>query len=227
MPKTLLYLLVLLFFYSCKKEELPEKPLIIVEPPVNMILEQDSLFAGQFWGITIGESTEQVYAALQRIKTEKQITSAEVAGNYFTIADLDQKIPLYNSLYFDNLIPTEEGVQVYLADNKIKSIYLNNGKLLNRWPQAGSNAHTIRTGDAAADIYNKLVLASEQDNYKNRFGRIMLVSKNLSTPYDEHMSISTQWHVGSPVTNKKVYHLILKFNNGMLSSIHYTLILTL
>jgi hypothetical protein len=199
-----------------------------MEPTGNLIMEQDSIFSGEFWGIRIGSTHEDVYDQIRQIRIEKKIRSVEVADNFFTlISELDTRIPLYNSLRLDEPAGTVDGVQIYFADNKIKSIYLNSGKSLIKWPADAATNSSIQTGDATGVVYEKLVAASKLDKYRNKFDRAWLISKNLSADYDDRLNSSALWYFGSPASEKKGYQVFLKFEKDKLSSIHYNLILAL
>jgi hypothetical protein len=224
MHKSIFLLIGVLFFYSCKKEDLPEPAKRSLDPAMPIILEEESLFSGQFWGINIGDPAEEVHASIQQIKVEKQIGSVGVTGNIFTsITDLETRIPLYHTLLLDESHGTSDGVQFYFAENKIKSIYLNSGESISQWPPHAAHHLSVETGDPINGIYKKLVAISKQPESGDKFERMLFFLKNLSTVYDSRMSVSPEWYFGSTVNNKKGYQVKLNFKSGKLFSIHYTL----
>jgi hypothetical protein len=226
MTKSFFLCITILSLYSCRKEnrELP-RPQIITDPVQPAILEQDTVYSGDFWGIRIGDSPEEIHTAIQQVKTDRQIGGLVIVSNIFTrLAEIETRIPLYNGLFMDEFQGTNTGVQIAFADGTVKSIYLNSGQQLTRWPDNAAIGPQIQTGDEIKTIYNKLVLINKLDAYKNKFERLSLFYKNLSTAYDSRMSVSPQWYFGAQITDKKIYQVKLNFVNSRLFSVEYTLL---
>jgi hypothetical protein len=209
-------LLVLLSLSACKKGA-ATSPEIIIEPPVERRISSDTLTSGQQWGLTIGQASADLYAKIQEIRLQKQISYLGVVGNVFTnLEGLENKIPLYSSISLDEKRGTSTGIQISFAENKVKSIFTNNGISLNSWP-TGSG---ILLGDKIEDIYQKLVAIKKTNYYASKFERISIFFKDVNKAYDAQMSLSPQWYFVAPLDSKKYNIVQLNFTAGKLVSIY-------
>ena len=66
MKKVYIFLLATVLFTACKKAE--TENLIIVDPPFPEKISSDTLTSGQLFGLTIGQTSVEVYAQLQQIQ---------------------------------------------------------------------------------------------------------------------------------------------------------------
>lgn len=196
-----------------------------LDPNPYFPVERDTIRAGeQIWGITVGETAEEVYSTLQDIRTERQLAYLGIVGNVFTdLATIEHKIPLYNSLFMDETTGTSTGVQLGFEDGKIKVIFLNNGSQLAKWPGITEYQNGLSVGDTITSIYEKLVDIKNLSVYANKLQRLSLFDKNLLKDFDPGTASATQWQVVTKATNKRWVLLELNFTAGSLSSIYYTL----
>jgi hypothetical protein len=215
-----LLFVVLMSFTACIKEESEPKP--IVDPMPEKLLSRDSLTSGQKWGLAIGMSAAEVYSKIQAIKAERHIVHLSVVGNVFTnLESLDNKIHLYTSILLDQKIGTENGIQIYFAENKVKSIWTNGGIQLTSWPsKSNKTASVIVVGDQTTAIYPKLLNIKRMPLYASKFERISLFTKDLEQAYDMPLSMSTLWYLTSDTDNTSYTRLYLNFKAGVLISIY-------
>lgn len=187
-------------------------------------IEKDTLRTGQLWGLTIGEAAPDVYAVLQDIRSDKQIGYLGIVGNvYSDLSAIQEKIPLYNSLFMDETAGTPQGIQLGFEADKIKVIYMNSGTPLNKWPSITDFANGLTIGDSVSTVYEKLVAIKNVAVYGAKLQRLSLFDKNLAKNYDIGMANSTQWQVVTATVNKRWQLLELNFSLGSLNSIYYTL----
>lgn len=187
-------------------------------------IERDTVRTGQLWGLTIGETAEDVYAVLQDIRTDRQITYVGIVGNVFSdLSAIQNKIPLYNSMFMDETTGTSTGIQLGFEASKIKVIYMNNGTPLTKWPSITDFQNGITVGDSVSTLYNKLVAIKSVAVYGDKLQRLSLFDKNVTTAFDPAMANSTQWQIVTSTVDKKWKLLELNFSAGTLSSIYYTL----
>lgn len=163
--------------------------------PISHIIGRDSIFAGAYLGINIGGSAVQAYEAVQQIRLSKGVNYLNVVSNFSSdIARLQNRIPLYNYILLDETRGTGSGVQITLENGKVKAIYLNSGVKLKQWPLRQGVKSSVRIGDKAGELHSKLLAASKVNSYANKFQRIFLLTKNISTAFDPEMSVSPQWY---------------------------------
>lgn len=206
---------------ACTKEE--DAPDIIIDPPMARIISSDTLRSGQQWGLAIGESAPAIYSKVQGLQSEKNFSSVNVVGNVFTSIDsLQNRIPLYTSIYLDETQGTGSGIQIYFSDNKVKSIWTNDGLTLNKWPATADKNATIATGDDITGIYQKLVNI-KRTSFAKKLERISVFSKDLNSLYDPVMSRSRQWYFSWLAGDKQFYVIQLNFEEGSLVSIYSSL----
>lgn len=215
-------LIITTLFGSCKKEQVT--PEIITEPRHSIIIASDTLTTGQWWGLNIGDTIPNIYKIIQNIQTEKQIKYLGIVGNVFTkLEDIQNIIPLYNSILLNEKNGSASGIQIYFANNKVKSIWTNSGTELSRWPSHTDNAATIAKDDAIEHIYLRLTNIKRIDAFANNFERISLFDKDISKAYDAQMSKSSQWYFSAAVSDKRFYVVHLNFSLGFLTSVYATL----
>ncbi len=209
------FLLLLLFALgSCEKN--PTVPLIIVEPPEPVEIILDSLVQGSRYNVHIGDPAEKVYSDLQSFAQENDPTAYLAVTGFLnnSIADLKDRIPLYNSLLFDEKPSSKHGGQIYFENHKIKSIYNRDGQQLTSWPQGASNA--LRVGDPVENIYPKLVKLNADGRYTSLFQYIGMFEKNLGKPYDHFQERSLLWNFNFSIDSNQVMRLDLLFEDGRL-----------
>ncbi|EOR93096.1 hypothetical protein ADIARSV_3736 [Arcticibacter svalbardensis MN12-7] len=225
MKRLLLFILPFIVLSACLKEK--EEP-IIIEPPVQLLLDSDTLVAGEKWGLTIGESTEALYPKIKELQFAKPITYLGIVGNVFTGIDgLESTIPLYQSVFLDETKGTSSGIQISFSDDKVNSIYTNEGKSLTKWPSNTNANATILKGDQIDKIYGKLANISKISSYAKKFERVSIFSKDVAKDYDPYMSLSSHWEFYASMDEKKHYEVSLDFKEGKLISIAYRLYQTM
>lgn len=192
----------------------PMEPEIIVDPPVQILVSRDSITTGAHLGLTIGGGMEDMYASLQKLQ-EKGIFYVHVVGNIFSdVAQLNNRVQLYQSIFLDQKIGTDSGVQITFESGKVKSIYLNSGKQLSQWPLKENASSSVRVGDHAEGLYSKLLKISGNKSYSNKFERISLFTKELATQYDPAMNSSPQWYFRYQVEPGLYEDVKINFENG-------------
>lgn len=213
-PLLLSFLAGAVLFTSCLKE--PQEPELIVDPPDPIEVRLDSTMEGTIYNVTIGDNAEQVYADLQQYaKDEKQIPYLAITGQFNTeVADLENRIPLYNSLIFDKKPSAAEGGQIYFEDGIIKSIYNRDGKKRQSWPSASSDA--LKVGDGIGSVYGKLVKLQRKPSYAGFFAYIGMFDKNIKTEYDLVQQKSTLWQLSVSEDDKNFIRIDLIFEDGVL-----------
>lgn len=222
MHRLFLLLISALSLLSCEKKDaniaLVEP---VVEPAPTRVISSDTLTSGQFWALSIGETGERTYTTLQNIRVANRINYLGIVANvYSNLSDVENTLTLYTSFYFDETAGTSEGIQLSFLNDKIQSIWTNNGKKLLRWPNDMPENSVIRINDPVSDLYPKLVGIKAQQRYAKMFERISLFSKDLTKEYDSRMSSSPQWHFSATVDNRRFYIIHLNFSLGKLQSIY-------
>lgn len=211
--------LFLIGLSSCLNE-VPVEPISYKAPSDVELIGTDTIRTGNYMGFNIGESAENTYTTLKNLKDSKgkAVTYLNVVSNNFTeITMLDERLKLYRSLFLDERNGTDSGVQITFEDGKIKSIYLNSGNKLDKWPIDISASSAVVTGDMVESVYEKLVSISSINAYKNKFERMMLLTKDVSKDYDHHMSFSPQWYFTTGIDeNNKMDEVQLHFKDGVL-----------
>lgn len=212
---------LLLSLASCMKGSSVEPP--DTQPYVP--IQRDTVrTGGQLWGINVGSTAQDAYETIQSIRADKQISYLGIVGNvYNDLPALQNKIPLYNSMFMDEMTATPSGIQVGFEAGKIKVIYMNNGTPLTKWPSITEYANGLSIGDTVTSIYDKLAGIKSLSIYANKLQRISLYDKNLSTDYDPGIASSAQWQIVTTTVNKRWQLLELNFTQGTLTSIYYTL----
>ncbi|MBL0882428.1 MAG: hypothetical protein IBJ16_03595 [Chitinophagaceae bacterium] len=206
---------------ACTKEEANTEILRSDTSPVSKIISSDTLRTGSFWELTIGDSSFVVYQTLQKIHIEKKVHYLGIVANSFNkLEDIANRITLYTGLDLDEQKGTETGVQVEFEANKIKSIYLNNGTKLDKWPSNSST--TIAVQDQIDQLYPKLRNIQSNALFARKFERISLFRKDINKIYDPIQVKSPQWNFTVTGSDKILYAIYLNFSTGILSSIYIT-----
>ena len=190
----------------------------IVDPPPIVIISRDSIASGSYLGLTIDEKAENIYPAVQSLQKSNGVSYLNVVSNFSTeITDLQNRIALYQYIWFDESKGTDSGIQINLESGKVKSIFLNSGKPLTQWPEKLGSESAIFIGDPADKLYGKFVSIRSKSEYASKFERIMLATKDLSTSYDPLMSKSPQWYFAYSV-GADVHEMVkINFKGGKVS----------
>jgi hypothetical protein len=221
MRKVYIFLLVAGLFTACKKAEVDNR--IIIEPPFQKQISSDTLTSGQLFGLTIGQTSVELYAKLQQIQVAEKIGGLGIVNNVYTSIDsLKTRLPLYTGIFMDEAKGTSTGVQLSFENNKVKTIYLNNGEMLARWPLGFAQNTTIAIGDPVDAIYQKLVNIKKNPAFAKKLERLSIFFKDSSKPFDPQMSASPQWYFISTISAKRYNHVSLNFIAGKLVSIYTT-----
>ena len=217
MKKSWLVPCLLFLLNACSKQS-DNGPEVIVEPPYPYAIKMDTITMGGLWNLVTGSSKKQVYDSIQK---EQHIRYLAITGYIPTaLTDIQNRFELYTTLLLDENKGTASGIQFYFENDKIKSIYLNDGTRLNRWPLSGNVA--IQTGAAVQGIYDQLTAIQKNPLFSKKFERISLFSKNIQKPFDDrNMEISNRWELSSNSKGPKtIYTATLVFTNDKLDSIY-------
>jgi hypothetical protein len=216
--------LIVVAFAACKKENAARTGEIIIEPVLPKLISSDTLTAGGQLGINIGQTSAEIYSKIQAMRVEKNISAMGIVNNVYTdLAQLENKIPLYTSVYLDETKGTGTGIQINFESDKVKSIFTNDGVQLNSWPGFTDTENTVAVGNDIGAVYQKLVNIKKQGAYTKKFERLSVFFKDVNKAYDPQMSASPQWYFVSKVTDKRYNWVALNFTAGKLSSIYFTL----
>jgi hypothetical protein len=223
MKSTFLLFVIFISLVSCKKETEPVS-LTGTPEPIVRVLSSDTLRTGQKWGFSIGDSTTDMYFRMQSNRAEYPMNVFTIVGNIFTkVADLENRLTLYSGIDLDQTIGSPNGIQIAFSNNKIKSIFTNNGTQLSRWPINEAPNSSIAIDDSIDGLYSKLVNISHINAYKSNFERISLFFKDLNKDFDPHIILSPQWIYVRRVDSRMFYVIELNFVSGRLASIYSTL----
>lgn len=222
---TLLTLCSFLFLAGACIDGQPEEPTIIIEPPLVQLISSDTIRSGSYMGFTIGEEADEIYTRVTALQDSEGATYLNVVGNVFDgLGGLEERMPLYQQILLDQKPGSDSGVQITLTDGRVSSIFLNNGKKLNQWPEKPRLLPAIRVGDAAEALYPKLEKISADKTYRNKFEYVSLLTKDLSKVYDPHMADAPQWYFAYLLEDHKMDEVKLNFGEGRLKEIlvnHY------
>jgi hypothetical protein len=195
MKNTVLASLALLVFTatSCIKDDSVE-PEVIIDWPQPILISRDSIVTGDYLGLGVNSEAAKTYSAVQTL-TQKGVFYLNVVGNISSdLSQLNGRIPLYKYIILDEKKGTDSGIQITLESGAVKSIYLNSGEQLSQWPKKEKAASSIRLGDKAGELYEKLQRIQGNRSYANKFEYIALLTKELSAGYDPVMGKSPQWY---------------------------------
>jgi hypothetical protein len=199
---------------SCVPND-PVEPEIIIDPIFPVLVSRDSITTGKYLGVEIGAEAETVYATLQKPDQAVNLRYVSIVGNIFSsVSQLQGRLNLYQSLYLDELKGTDSGVQITFEAGSVKNIYLNSGQGLSQWPQKEGVSASVRTGDKVESLYPKLLNISNNKSYSNKFERISLFVKELSTQYDPVMANSRQWYIYYTTAPGVYEDFKINFENG-------------
>ena len=219
MRKLYIFLLAAALFTACKKAEPGNE--IIIEPPFQKLIASDTLTSGQLFGLAIGQTSADLYAKLQQIQVAEKIGGLGIVNNIYTSIDsLKTRLPLYTGIFMDEANGTSTGVQLSFENNKVKTIFLNNGTALTRWPVNFAQNSTIAIGDPVDVIYQKLVNIKKNPASAKKLERLSIFFKDSNKPYDPQMSASPQWYFVSRISAKRYTIVSLNFTVGKLVSIY-------
>ncbi|TWR26517.1 hypothetical protein FPZ43_15290 [Mucilaginibacter pallidiroseus] len=214
-------LMVVAVTSACKKENAGNE--IIVDPPVIRIISKDTITTGAFWGLAIGQTATNIYATLQAMQPEKKMSEIGIVGNVFDqLERVENRLPLYKSILLDHAVGSSAGIQIYFTNDKVSSIYTNNGAKLNRWPGNTGNEASITTGEAISGVYAKLYNIRKNPGFTALFERVSMFSKDIVKPYDDLMAQSPEWYFVSPGEGKRYTQVQMKFTAGKLTAIYVT-----
>ncbi|TNV71672.1 hypothetical protein FGO68_gene11059 [Halteria grandinella] len=187
---------LLFFAFGCKMDDSFNKidpP--IVDPPFPVLIKRDTITAGSYLGMDIKEDAGKIYSVIQLLRQTKGVSYVNVVSNFSSeITQLRNRLTLYDYILLDQNEGTDSGVQITLENGKVKSIYLNSGEQLMQWPEKLGSQSSVRMGDLAEDLYEKLYNISALPAYNPKFQRILLLTKNLATAFDPVMAQSPQWY---------------------------------
>jgi hypothetical protein len=216
MKNTVLAAMISLAFMGtgCLNNNLVE-PEIITEPVELILVSQDTITAGGHLGVEVAANADQVYISLQKLQATIGLQYVNVVSNIFSnVNQLDNRIHLYQSIFLDEKKGTDSGVQISFDAGKVKSIYRNSGKQLTQWPLKENASTSVRVGDQANALHAKLVKIQSKGSYANKFERISLFTKELSSQYDPIMTQSPEWYFRYTVESKLSEHVDIKLENG-------------
>jgi hypothetical protein len=210
---------------GCLDDHQTDEPTVIIEPPLVQLVSTDTISSGSYMGFTIGEDADEIYSQVTALQASDVLAYLNVVGNVFDgLAGLQERLPLYQTIFFDEKPGTDGGVQITLTDGRVSSVFLNNGKKLNQWPEKPGALPAVRVGDASETLYAKLEKISSTKAYASRFEYIALLTKDLSRNYDHHMADSPEWYFAHTLADGKMDVVKLQFDEGKLNRIlvnHY------
>ncbi|MBD1386191.1 hypothetical protein IDJ75_12950 [Mucilaginibacter rigui] len=219
MKKIYTCLLAVALFTACKKADTEDR--IIIEPPYQKLIANDTLTSGQLFGLTIGQTSAELYAKIQQVQAAEKIGGLSVVNNIYTSIDsLKTRLLLYKGIFMDEAVGTSTGVQLSFENNRVKTIFLNNGAGLTRWPVSITSNNAIAIGDPVDEIYQKLVNIKKDPLSAKKLERLSIFFKDTNKPYDPQMSASPQWYFVSTKSAKRYMYVTLNFTTGKLVSIY-------
>ncbi|MBD1363340.1 hypothetical protein IDJ77_05900 [Mucilaginibacter sp. ZT4R22] len=215
-------LLIVLAVTACKKEN-SIKETTGPDPIPPKLISSDTLTTGGQWGIAMGQTSAEIYAKVQAMRSERGITHMGIVNNVYTnLESLENKIPLYSSVYLDETKGTSTGIQLNFADDKVNTIFTNDGVQLNSWPAGNDASAKVSVGNPVDAVYQKLVNIKNQGTYAHKFERMSIFFKDVAKAYDPQMSASPQWYFGTIPSNKRYNFVQYIFTAGKLSAIYST-----
>jgi hypothetical protein len=189
-----------------------------------VLVSKDSITIGGHNGIDVGADARQIYTAIQNLKSGKGVSYVNVVSNISTdLSQLGDRIPLYQYILLDEKIGTDSGVQITFEAGRVKSIYLNSGKLLSQWPAGVVGDAPVRVGDQAETLAMKFARIRNSPKYVKKFERIMLLTKDLSTDFDPAMAGTPQWYFRYGASPDVYEDVTINFISGKVSSIEVRL----
>jgi hypothetical protein len=219
-------LLLILFFctFGCMKDNVVQ-PEIITDPPMVQLIGSDSIYSDDYLGMGISQKAETIYSVIQSLQQSQGVSYLNVVSNVSSdITQLQSRIPLYKYILLDQKEGTDSGIQITLESGVVSRIYMNSGKKLSQWPEKSDTKSSVRIGDQAAALYEKLIHISNNKSYSSKFERIFLQTKELSASYDPVMAQSPQWYFAYTVGTDLTDHVEVHFQQGKVKYIkvlHY------
>lgn len=192
----------------------------IIEPPQMILVKKDSLVSGRHYGVEPGQTASAAYQGMQVIHDSLDVDYVNLVANFVTnFSTLKERLPLYAYMTFDEKTGTSDGVQLWFEDKKLKSIYLNSGQRLGRWPENISASESVREGESSEIIAEKLKSLQSDSRYTFRFEHTMLGVKLLNEAYDPEMEGIPQWYFGYKVDETYVNYVHVHFTEGKVAYI--------
>lgn len=206
---------------GCQQNPAVEPTVESTTPVGGHLVGRDSVSTGRYLGIPIEENPAKTYAAIQALQQTKGVTFVNVVSNFVSdLSQLRERLPLYHYILMDESRGTDSGVQITVENDQIKHLYLNSGAKLTQWPAQSTASSSIRVGDAITSVYPKLVKIQANAAYAPKFERVLLLTKNLSTPFDPAMSQSRQWYFIHQLGDGKMDEVQVNFREGKVSQIN-------
>ena len=205
----------LLTTVGCQMNESPDPTEPIVEPRFAILVESDTIRTGSYLGLNVSEKSETIYSNIQSLRVPEKISYVNVVSNNTSdVTQLRNRIPLYQSILLDQKAGTDSGVQITIEEGKVKSIFLNSGKKLTQWPEKSDAKSSVRVGDEAGELYQKMINIYNKGIYANKFERITLTTKDMSTGFDSVMTRSPQWYFSYSTSQDQWEMVQLHLKNG-------------
>jgi len=180
---------------GCQLERADESIAPIIDPKPVVLIERDSISAGGYLGIQTAESALSAYSSVQSLLKSQGVEYLNIVSNVATdLSQLKGRIPLYSYIVLDQSEGTDSGVQITLEAGMVKDLFLNSGEKLSQWPKKENVKSSIRLGDDSETLYEKLTRIRAMKQYAATFERIMMLTKDLTTPFDPGMAQSPQWY---------------------------------
>jgi len=205
----------LLTTVGCQMNESPDPTEPIVEPRFAILVESDTIRTGSYLGLNVSEKSETIYSNIQSLRVPEKISYVNVVSNNTSdVTQLRNRIPLYQSILLDQKAGTDSGVQITIEEGKVKNIFLNSGKKLTQWPEKSDAKSSVRVGDEAGELYQKMINIYNKGIYANKFERITLTTKDMSTGFDSVMTQSPQWYFSYSTGQDQWEMVQLHLKNG-------------
>lgn len=220
MRKIALLALLVLLFFSCKKDS--------GAPYVETITKGDK------WGLQIGSSFADVYSRLQALGQEKNFHALSLNSQppILKPEDLQNRLELYSGLSLQIKDPGRiEQVIIYFSQDTIHSIEFGGGLPVetSKWPLDVADQIVLKKGDRVSGIYSKLLAIFQLPAYNNNY-QFFLGTKPLDKPFDPAMTKSEEWDFDFLVTVRpgrdgrssvnlffkdgKLYKIVHSYNEG-------------
>ncbi|GAB4040559.1 hypothetical protein [Spirosoma gilvum] len=216
-------LLLLTLFMGCKTASTiePAQPEQYATSPTGRLVSRDTIRSGGYLDIRIRDAATTVYGTVQTLQQTQGVSYLNIVRNSSSdLTQLRERLPLYQYILLDEQKGTDSGVQITLENERVKSIYLNNGKKLSQWPAIAQVFSAIRIGDRASDLFAKFVQIQKNGLYTTKFERISLLTKNIATSYDPVMTQSTQWYFAYTTPANLLELVEINFSNGQVSDVY-------
>jgi hypothetical protein len=211
---------IMLSTVGCRLAEVDESIAPITDPEPLILVERDSMAAGGYLGIQTTEDAKSAYAAVQALLKSQGVGYLNIVGNSSAdISQLKNRLPLYSYIVLDQSKGTDSGVQITLEAGKVKNIFLTSGEELSQWPKKENANASIRLGDEATELHEKLTRIRGIKQYAATFERIMMLTKDLSTPFDPDMAQSSQWYFAYTTAANLFEVVNVHLKNGKVASI--------